>query len=302
MLILIFLHCTAGVAPKTNRIDIAYIGSIYDDIYRDNPVSAGLVDLPVVKIGHTVTEPAFMEYYLYRAGLTQLLNELEIDFVIADTIVRNQKFFSIPRTAGYAITNFEGIRFAMFSTSNESLTIEDQIQLTLVRERSDILWAIDPTMLNMEPTLVRFYIDNRMLTDKSMSPIKAKIDTARQRLVKNFTRKAEDGLNRKIYLGGRVDEHLFSTIAERQAINTVIYPKDLIAKMVEGDSTTLRELMDLIAFDMKFKKTEMSAAEISEICTASGYIQWGNIREENFVLVPDKANGTHIFDFYYEKE
>ena len=302
ILILLSLHCTSGVVPKTNRIDVAYIGSIYEDINQENPISAGLVDFQGIKIAHTMTEPTFMEHYLYRSGLAQLLNELEIDFVIADTVVRNQKFFSIPRTTGYAITNFEGIRFAMFSTSKESLTIEDQVQLTLVRERSDILWVIDQTQLNMEPTLVRFNIDKRALTDKSMSPIKAKIDTARQRLVKDFTNKAEDGLNKKIYLGGRVDEHLFSTIAEKQAVNIVIYPEDLIIEMFEGYSTTLRELMDLIAFEMEFKKMEMSGADVSEFCATNGFLRWGNVKEKNDVLLPDEIDGRYIYDFYYTKE
>jgi hypothetical protein len=86
------------VVPKTNRIDIAYIGSIYEDINQENPVSAGLADFPGIMIAHTMTEPAFLEHYLYRAGLAQLLNELEIDFVIGDTVVRNQKFFGIPKS------------------------------------------------------------------------------------------------------------------------------------------------------------------------------------------------------------
>lgn len=302
VLIVISLHCTSGVVPKTNRIDVAYIGSIYEDINQESPISAGLADFQGIKIAHTMTEPAFMEHYLYRAGLSELLNKLEIDFVIGDTVARNQKFYGIQRSTGYAITNFEGIRFAMFSTSKESLTIDDQVQLTLVRERSDILWVIDRTVLDIEPTLITFYINNRVLSDTSMLPIKAEIDTARQRLVKDFINKAEDGLNKKIYLGGRVDEHLFSTIAEKQAVNIVIYPEDLIVEMFEGDSTTLRELMGLIAFEMEFKKMEMSDAEVSEFCAAKGFLRWGNVKEENDVLLPDEIDGRSIYDFYYIKE
>jgi hypothetical protein len=301
-LILISLHCTSGVVPKTNRIDIAYIGSIYEDINQENPVSAGLADFPGIKIAHTMTEPAFLEHYLYRAGLAQLLNELEIDFVIGDTVVRNQKFFGIPKSMGYAIINFEGIRFTMFSTSKDSLTIDDQVQLTLVRERSDILWVIDQTALNAEPTLIIFYINNRALSDTSMSPIKAEIDTSRHRLIKDFRSKVEQGLNRKIFLAGRVDEHLFSNISERHAVNIIVYPEDLFIKMLERDSTTLRELIDCIAFKMKFKKTEMNEDEISEFCAASGFLRWGNVKEENYVLLPDEIDGRYIYDFYYTKE
>lgn len=298
----LLLQCAKGVVPKVDTIQILYIGSIYNDFKREDPISAVKSGFPGIKVTHTITDPAFLEYHLYRAGLSELLNELEIDFVIADTVPRNQKFFGIQRKTGYAITNFEGIRFAMFSTSQESLTIEDQIQLALVRERSDILWIINQPVLKRDPTLITFFIKNRAVYDTSMSPVKAAIDTTRIRLIKDFTKKIENELGEKLFIGGSIDEYFFSHISDKHAIDVVVYPTDLIIKMFEGDSTTLGELFGCIAFEKKFRKTKMNEKEISEICAANGFLQWGQAKEENNVLIPDAMNGMHIFDFYTTEE
>ncbi len=301
-LILICLHCTSGVVPRTSQIEVAYIGSILEDLNRQTPISAGLAKFPGIKIAHTITEPAFMEYFLYRAGLAQLLDALEIDYVVSDTIARDHGFFTIPKTSGYAISNIEGIRFAIYSTDKESLTIEDQVQLTLVRQRSDVLWILDQNALDMEPTLFNFYIDNRALASKSTSPIRAKPDMARQHAIKDFMGKIEEQLNTKIRIDGSIDEYLFSTIAEKQGVNVIIYPQNLIAGEFEGDSVTLLELMGLVAFEMRFKKASLHDTEISEICALNDFRRWGDAAKENVVLLPDGETDKHFFDFYYEKE
>ena len=296
----LILSCTKGVVPRTSKIEVVYIGSIYEDIYKENPVSAGLAKLPGIKITHTKTEPGFMEYYLYRMGLHELLKELEIDYVIGDTMVQDRDLFGIDRSMGYAIMNYGGIRFAVVS-SEDSLTIEDQIQWTLLKERSDIIWVIDAKALNLQPSMIDFYIQDRALSDTTMSPIKVETDTARSRKIREFRNHIENRLSRKFYVGGRVDDHLFSLIAERQGINAIVYPENLFVKVIEADSMTLRVLMDCIAFETKFKKTEMEQAAILEICQTEGLLQWGNIKEENVILLPDES-GQHIFDFYSKKE
>jgi hypothetical protein len=53
---------------------------------------------------------------------------------------------------------------------------------------------------------------------------------------------------------------------------------------------------------MKFKKIEMSDEEIHDVCAINGYKKWGTIEKKNAVLLPDKTEGNHIFDFYFEKE
>jgi len=297
---LLMIGCAKGVVPRVGKIEVLYIGSIYQDIYRDNPISSCIADSPVIKVAHTMTEPVFMEYYLYRIGLSELLSELDIDYVIGDTSVQNQDFFSIPISMGYAITNFGGIRFAVVS-SEDSLTIEDRVQFTLVKERSDIIWVIDSKALNRQPSMIDFYIRDRVLSDTTLSPVKAETDTTRRRKITAFRNQIEDNLSRKFYIGGRVDDHLFSRIAERQGINAVVYPEGLFAKIVEADSLTLRELMECIAFEKKFRITEMDRAEISAINQTKGLLQWGNIQDENTVLLHDEK-GQYLFDFYSKKE
>lgn len=302
IVILLVLHCTSAVVPKISKIEVLYLGSIYSDLYKENPVCASHTDLPGIRVAHTLTEPPFLEHYLYRAGLADVLNSLEIDFVIADSVIRGQDFFGIPRNAGYSVSNFEGIRFAMFAASAESLTIDDQVKLTLARERSDILWVIDPSLLDMEPTLISFYINNRALSDTSMSPFNPQIDTTRQRLVKDFTRKVDEQLNRKVHLGGRVDEHLFTRISSNNAVNLILYPDNLIVEMLDADSASLRELFDCVAFEMKFKKIKMTEDALSEMHTTSNLMMWGNIDAENDILIPDETAGQRIFDYYYTEE
>jgi hypothetical protein len=302
IIILLVLRCTSGIVPKTSKIRVAYLGSVYKDIYSKNPVCAGLPSLPGIKIAHTMTEPVFLEHFLYRAGLDELLNTLEIDFVITDTVTRGQNFFGIPKAAGYAITNLEGIRFAMFAASNESLTIEDQVQLTLVRERSDILWVIDPSLLDLEPTLISFQINNRMLSDTSMAPLNPIIDTTRRRMIQDFTSKVDQELGRKIHLGGPLDEHLFSSISSKNAVNVILYPENLILKILDADSTNLRELFDCIAFETKFRRARMTDEEISETRASNNLMTWGEIKAENDVLLPDESTGQRIYDYYYIKE
>ncbi|UCD19425.1 MAG: hypothetical protein JSU64_08440, partial [candidate division WOR-3 bacterium] len=79
---LLLVSCTTGVAPKGNRIEVVYLGSIYDDIYSENPVSASVAELSGIRVGHTLTKPVFMEYFLQRMGLSDLMTELGLDFVI----------------------------------------------------------------------------------------------------------------------------------------------------------------------------------------------------------------------------
>ena len=302
LIILLVLHCTPGVVPKTSKIEVLYLGSVYDDIHLENPVCASHSDLPGVRVAHTLTEPPFLEYYMYRVGLAELLSALEIDFIITDTVIRNQNFFSIPKNAGYAITNFEGIRFAMFAASSESLTIEDQVQLTLARERSDILWVIDRQQLDTKPALINFYINNRALSDTSISPLAPLIDTTRYRLVKDFTRKVDAVLDRNIHLGGRIDEHLCSRIASNHAVNVILYPENLFVKTLQADSMSLRELFDCINFEMKFKKSKMTEDALSEMRVSSNLMMWGNIETKNEVLFPDASDGQHIYDYYSTEE
>jgi hypothetical protein len=109
-------------------------------------------------------------------------------------------------------------------------------------------------------------------------------------------------LDRKIPIAGRIDEHLFSVIAQREGIDVVVYPERLFAQTTETDSASLRELMHNIAFEMKFKKAEMSDTEINDVCAINGYTTWGSMKKANAILLPDEIEGRYIFDYYYERK
>lgn len=302
LLIALSLFCTTGVVKKVDKIDIIYLGSIYQDIYREGPVSTGISHLPGIRLGHTLTEPVFMEYFMYKMGLYQLLNDLELDFVITDSAVYNQHYFPIPKSMGFALENYGNIRLAIMSKDKDSLSINEQIQFSLVQERSDVLWVIDQDLLAQDPSLIALYIDQRSLSDTSMSSIPTVPDTTRLRKVVQFREKIDQILNKEIRIAGRIDEHLFASIAQQEDLNVIVYPERLFTGTIQADSLSLRELMQTIQFQMKFNKAEMSDDEISDICASHGYTIWGNIEKANSVLLPDEIDGQYIFDYYFGKE
>ncbi|UCF69972.1 MAG: hypothetical protein JSW49_07160 [candidate division WOR-3 bacterium] len=301
VIVLAVISCTAGVAPKGNRIEVVYIGSIYDDIYSENPVSASVGELSGIKLGHTLTRPVFMEYFLQRMGLSDLMADLGLDFVIGDTIVQGLGYFGLSRAMGYGIKNVEGIRFALVSAIRDSLTMDDQIRFTLLKERSDILWVIDKSLIELSPTLIRFHVRNRSLSDTSMTTLTTKTDTARVRKILNFRKTIDKELNKMIAIMGRIDDHVFSLIAQRETLDVVIYPAELFTRLFEEDSVSLRNLMENVAFETKFTKTTMDSTSIIQMCAKHGYSAWGRVKKTNAVLVPDVAAGRYIFDYYYKR-
>lgn len=293
------LSCIPGVSHRVRSIDVVYIGSIWEDIQRDKPYSARLIDPDAIKLAHTLTEPPFMEYYLQQNGLHELLNELGFDFVVGDTMVYGGDYFPISRSMGYAIKNFGGIRFAMICTTEDSLTMEDQVTLSLLRERSDILWVIDKPLLKMAPSHIRLRVDQRSLSDTSISMIRVKEDTSMVRLINKFRRRIENDLSAAIHAGGTVAEHVFSTVAQKENVNAIIYPEELFTSNERTDVMNLRNLIENVRFEMKFKKTEMEREQITEFCRSTGCLTWGEITQRNIVLVPDKNAEKNMFDYYH---
>lgn len=300
--LLISLSCTAGVVPRVSSIQVVYVGSIWEDIYREKPISAGVAEIEGIKVTHTLTDPVFMEYFLLRMGLNRLLDSLGLDFVVGDTVAYGSEYFPIQKTLGYGIKNIGGIRFAMVCSPEESLTVKDQISISLLKERSDILWVIDKPLLAMPPSLIAFNMSQRTLSDTSVSKIRVKDNAERTRLIHDFRQRVENELNREIRIAGRIDEHVFSVIAQREDIDVIIYPERLFTENGEAVSMNLRTLMESVAFEMKFSKTEMTPSEISEIVQNNGFLNWGKIKEKSIVLLRDEAKGNHIFDYYYERK
>lgn len=299
IVLLIYLSCMAGVGAKVKSIDVVYIGSLWDDLQHEIPYSALATDTASIMIGHTLTTPPFLEHFLHRMGLHGLLDELGFDFVIGDTLVRDRKFFPISRSMGYAIKNYRDIRFAIACIPSDSLTLQDQIQLTLLEERSDILWVIDRPMLALAPSMIRFHVSQRALADTSIAKIKAATDPGRLARIKNFMVKVKGQLDRKIPVMGRLDDHIFSVIATREPVDAVIYPAGLFPGRMEADSMTLGELLQAVVFETRFRTAEMTGDEVARLCAARGYRRWGTTRQQTRVLMPDTAAGKYLFDYYY---
>jgi hypothetical protein len=297
--ILVSLSCIAGLSPGVRSIDVVYIGSIWDDINREKPFSARVTDTDAIKLAHTLADPPFMEYYLQQMGLHELMNELGFDFVIGDTLVYGGDYFPMSKSMGYAIKNFGGIRFAMICSTEDSLTMEDQVILSLLKERSDILWVIDKPLLETPPSLIKLNVHQRLLSDTSMSAIKAKEDMGMVDLISEFRHRIERELNATIETGGPVTEHVLSTVAQKENVNVIIYPKGLFVSIKEAQTMSLRDLFESVAFEMKFRKTEMERGQIIEFCKTTGCLTWGEVTQTNNVLVPDEKTGKHIYAYYH---
>lgn len=300
--LLILLSCIPGVSPRTRSIDVVYIGSIWEDINREKPFSAAVTNPDAITLVHTLTEPPFMEYYLHKMGLHELLDTLGFDFVIGDTLVYGGDYFPMSKSMGYAIKNFGGIRFAMICSAKDSLTMEDRVTLSLLKERSDILWVIDKPLLELPPSLIKLNISQRALSDTSISTIKAKEDTARTRLVRDFILRIEKELNTEIVTAGSIADHVLSTVAQNEQVDVVLYPEKLFLSNDKVQTLGLRKLIENVAFEMKFRKTEMKRAQISEFCTTTGCLTWGEVKQTNSVLVPDEKTGNRIFDYYHGRK
>lgn len=297
--LLVYLSCMAGVGARVKRVDVVYIGSIWDDLQHEIPHGALAVDTSSIKIGHTLTTPLFLEYFLQRMGLHSLLEELGFDFVISDTLVRDRAFFPVAKNMGYAIKNYGDIRFALVSSPADSMTLQDRIQLTLLEERSDIIWVIDRAMLAHAPSLIRFHVSERSLADTSISKITGATDPARLAKIRNFRVKVKGQLDRKIPVMGRLDEHLFSVIAGRESVDAIIYPPGLFTPIAAADSMTLAEIMRAVAFETRFRKAEIPGDEVIRLSNTGGYLRWGTTKPQTRVLVPDTVAGKYLFDYYY---
>lgn len=299
-LIILILNCPTKYAPKVEKIEVIYLSSLYEDIQRDEPYLAGLKDISGIKIGHLVTEPPCMARLLGRLGFYQLLDEFPLDFVICDTTLHDVHYMSILESMGYGIINYSGIRFAIFSKNKDSLKIEDEVTLTLVRQRSDVLWVIDKSMIFSPPQKIDFFIKARTLIDTSSSTISVVPDTALYNKVVHFRNMLNKTLSKKIYLEGqRLDEHVLSEVARHNNVNIILYPDGLFLDSEAEDSISIRELLEKVSCEMRFSKSHrMTEAGIDELRKEESYKVWGELKELNTVSFPD-TQGLVLFDILY---
>ena len=295
----LLLNCPKKYAPGVKKIEAIYISSLYEDIYREEPIITGIEDQPGLKIGHLITDPPFMANILARIGFYDLLNKYPIDFIITDLDIHGENYFSIPATMGYAIKNYEGIRFAVVYKNKDSLAIDDQIKLSIIKQRSDVLWIIDRALIESQPMKIDFFIKDRGLADTTISPIEVRPDTSLLENLRDFKTRLEEVLNSKIYLKGkRLNDYIFSTIAINKDVNVILYPDDMVLNVVKKDSLTIREVIDNVSCELKFKMSlDMTKNELIEISDEKKCRIWGEPIEKNRVLLPGD-DGEYLFDSF----
>lgn len=287
---------------RVETIETIYLSSLYEDIHRETPFLAGIKTVPGIKIGHLKTEPPSLALLLGKLGFYELLNEAGLDFIIGDTpafVLDDMNYFFIPYSMGYAITNYNNIRFAILSQDRDSLTIDDRIRLLLIQQRSDVLWVIDTQVLTSPPKKMKFFIKNRILSDTTTTAIEITPDTELLERLIHIRAMTDELLCKKIYLENKnLKDYVLSTVAQRAGVDVILYPEVLFHPVIEKDSMSLHEILENVACELKFKKTKMGKAEAVTRIKDEHYQMWGTATEANRVLLPDDE-GNYLFDLWY---
>lgn len=311
----LLLNCPKQIVPRIAKIEVDYLSSLYEDLYKEKPLLARAGQLEGIKIGHLITDPPFMEKILGRLGFYQLLDEFALDFIIVDSPVYGMNFFPIQKSMGYGINNYKNIRFAIVSKDKDSLTIDDEIKMSLIRQRSDVMWVLDKTVLDLGPTKIDFLIKNREFSDTSMVPIDGALDTVLLNKLYQFRQLVDEYLNKRVYLENKtLDEYILSTIALREDVNVILYPEGLFCYGIEDDSISIRDILIDVSCELKLKRAVMTKTKLLDYNEEKGYRTWGQIIENNSVMLPvvdavsvedtvsvvDAAIGDYVFDLFYE--
>lgn len=299
----LLLNCPKKYAPDVKSIEVLYVSSLYNDIYHDQPLLAGIKGLSGLKVGHLKTDPPFMSIILGRLGFYELLNETGIDFVIADSLTfwtDNINYFLIPKSMGYAIKNYEGIRFAILRKDKDTLAIDDEIQISLVKQRSDVIWIIENKLLDIAPMKISFFIKDRGLTDTTVTALNVELDSLLYLKIKAFKERLEHTLNQKTYLEEKnLKEYILCKMSQNESVNLILYPQDLFINDINRDSITLKEILNGITSEMKFSKKVMNKEQIQKLNKDKKYETWGKPKKNNNVLLPDEY-GAYLFDMFYK--
>ncbi|MGB3340910.1 MAG: hypothetical protein WBB37_05465 [bacterium] len=303
LIIPFLLNCPKKYKPDIESIEVLYLSSLHDDIYRDKPILAGIKRLPGFKVGHLKTNPAFLGVIMGRLGFYELLNNTGIEFVVTDSLTfwtDNINYFLIPKSMGYAIKNHEGIRFAILRKDKDILTMDDEIKISLVKQRSDILWIIENKLIDITPVKINFFIKDRGLTDTTMTALNVEPDSLLLTELKGFKGMLEQILNKKTFLEDKtLQEYILSTTAQSEGVEVILYPQNLFINDIKKDSVSLREILNNVVSEMKFTKTTMDKKQIQSLNIDGKYKIWGKVKNNNSVLLPDNF-GMYLFDMFYK--
>lgn len=302
-IMLVLLYCPGKYKPSVKKIDVHYLSSLYEDLYRDEPLMTGIQHDTGFVIGHLIPTYPVMTTVLGKLGFYEVLEAAGIDFVISDSALflpRRSTCFVIPASSGYAIMNYEGVRFAIFACDQDTLDIDAEVKRAIVAQRSDILWMIDRDFLDTPPRHIQFFIENRGLADTSMTPITTVPDAGIIRRLADFRSVVERTLATPVALQGKtLSDFVLSEVTETANTNILLYPASLFRGSVTADTITLRNMIENVAFEMKYKKTSrMLRSEIQEMIQTDDYRVWGILQDTNAVLLPDQQ-GAFLFTFYF---
>lgn len=299
IIFLLFLNCPKRVSVKTTKIEVIYLSSLLEDIKNPQPYLCSVKNFKGVKIGYLHFANPFMPQIFQRLGFYKFLNEVPIDFLITNHPVYGEKFLSIAQDLGYGFKNYEGIRFGIFCNYRDSLSISDQIKLATVKERSDVLWIIDKNLLNSHPMRIDFIIRDRVLKDTMVKKITIEPDTTLLKKIEDFKRLLNNTLQAKIETNSLpVSEFIFNRIRQKENIDVMIYPVNMIKDNSPKDSLTVAEFLERVFCDTKFRVVECSKAEINKILNEKVYAVVGKISKQNKALLPDDG-GEYLFDLIF---
>jgi hypothetical protein len=302
-IIFLLLYCPGKYKPSVKKIDVHYLSSLHDDLYRDEPLMAGVQHDTGFVIGHLMPAYPVMTTVLGKLGFYRLLETAGIDFVISDSALflpRSSTCYVIPSSSGYAIMNYEGVRFAIFAHDRDTLDIDAEVKRAIVEQRSDILWMIGRDFLDTPPRHIQFFIENRGLADTSMTPITTVTDTGIIDRVRDFRSVVERTLATPVALEGMtLSDYVLSQVAETANTDILLYPASLFRDSMTADTITLKDMIENVAFEMRYKKnSRMLRSEIQGMIQKDDYRVWGTLQDTNAVLLPD-PQGAFLFTFYF---
>jgi hypothetical protein len=302
LLLVLFLNCPKRIGPTAKIIEVAYVGAIYDDLFKEKPALSAAADSNKITIGYLDFRWPFLDVVLERTDFFEALSRLPVDYIIMDRPVYGFKFFPIKRSMGYGITNYKGIRFAIVSKDKDSLSIRDETMLALVRERSDVAWIIDNAFLKLPPVLVDFKIEGRILSDTIMKPLKTGSDSSAGVMIRGIQKMLNETLNRVITTGpAGLKEYVLQGLSSHFGANVVLYPASAFRNVTVGSAYRLGDVLTMVACEMRFSASEMKKTNLVALVQRQQYSIWGVINKNNVVVCPADT-GTMLFDVVFGEQ
>lgn len=297
LLIPFLLNCPKHPSPGgKKKIEVYYLASVLDDLSRPEPVITGLLKQEGIKLGYLDNHNAGYSLFLSRFGLYDLLDSLPLDFLITDVAVPGHRFLTIGRDLGYGIKNCEGVRFGIVHPGAETLSIHDRISISVIGERTDVMWVVDRQFLRQPPVKVEFMVRQRELQDTSLSRIKAKPDPVLTARASAFARRLNDTLDAVLATGGQVmPEYALGQLCRQAGVSAVLYPAAMIRTCPAKADLRLRDLLAGLDAAVRMKKVVFSRDSLLKFQADEDHLLWGKVDKTTAALVPD-PDGFYVLD------